>query len=175
MGTAVGQAFYHLHPEKVLSLVLAGGFSYFPEPLRSEAMKNRLETLDNTGMTGVGQMLAERSFTPNAPRELVDEVARMISTNHPKGYRAATIASMLADSHNFLKVINVPVLLLVGEGDLTTPPHLSRYLHENITGSRLEILSEAQHIISMEKFEVFNQKVLAFLKQVALTVSSSNG
>ena len=95
----------------------------------------------------------------------------MISSNHPRGYRAATIASMLADSHDFLKNIAVPVLLLVGEGDITTPPDLSRYLHENIKASRLEILPKARHIISMEKPEVFNQKVLAFLKQVALTNS----
>lgn len=169
LGSAVAQAFYHLYPEKVLSMVLAGAFSYFPEPQRSEALKARLEMLERGGMAEAGRVLAERSFTENAPRAMVEEVAKMLAGNHPQGYRASMITSIMSDSHEFLKDIKVPVLVMVGEGDLTTPPALGQYLHENIKGSTFEVIPNARHIVTMEQPEAFNEKMLAFLKNSTQT------
>ncbi len=165
MGTAIAQAFYHLHPEKVLSMVLAGGFSYFPEPQRSDALKARLEMIDKGDMREIGRILAERSFTENAPRELVTEIARMIGSNDLKAYRACMIASVMADSREFVADIRVPTLLLVGEGDMTTPPAFSQYLHEQIKGSKLVIIPGARHIVNLEQPDLFNAQLLPFLQQ----------
>jgi non-heme chloroperoxidase len=64
-----------------------------------------------------------------------------------------------------LPTITVPTLLIVGEGDITTPPELSRYLHENISGSRLEIVPNARHIVNMEKPAIVNKLIIDFLQQ----------
>lgn len=166
MGGAIAQAFYRSYPNKVLSLVLAATFCYFPEDVKQASLESRFTYIDQGKMEELAEIIANRSFTEKAPRELIEHTKKVISANNPAAYRASMIASVNADSRDMLATISVPVLIIVGEGDLTTPPELSRYLHEHIKGSQLVVLPEARHILTQEQPESFNQTLLSFFEQV---------
>ncbi|MGC5328048.1 alpha/beta fold hydrolase [Brevibacillus sp. SYSU BS000544] len=163
MGGAVAQAFYRAYPGKVLSLVLAATFSYFAEDIKRVSIESRLAYIDQGKMVELAELIAKRSFTENAPAELIENAKQIIAANDLKAYHASMIASVNADSRDVLAAINVPVLIVVGEGDLTTPLACSEYLHQEIKGSQLVVIPEARHIVTQERAEEFNQALLAFL------------
>jgi len=163
MGGAIAQAFYRHYPEKVRSLILAGTFSFFPEPVRQAGLESRLPYIDEGKMAELAELIATRSFTENAPARLVERTKQVILANDPLAYRASMIASINSDSSDILDKINVPVLIVVGEGDLTTPVECSRYLHERIKNSQLAIIPDSRHIVTQEQPERFNEVLLQFL------------
>lgn len=165
LGGLVAQAFYRFYVEKVNSLVLVATYASLPEPLRSEFLEERLILIDGeNGMDKLGRMVAERSFTPQASPEIVKAMENLVASNDLAAYRAAIIAGGMADSTDILDNIKVPCLIIVGEDDITTPPAFSYFLHENIEDSILEIVPEVRHLLIQEKAEIFNNKVLCFLK-----------
>ncbi|MET3292983.1 UNVERIFIED_CONTAM: 3-oxoadipate enol-lactonase [Brevibacillus sp. OAP136] len=166
MGGAIAQAFYRAFSEKVKSLVLAATFSYFPEPVKQASLQSRLPYIEQGKMEELAEIIARRSFTEQAPVQLIENTKKVIASNDPTAYRASMIASVNADSRDFLAKISLPVLIIVGEGDLTTPVEYSRYLHEYIEASQLVILPEARHICTQERPDLFNQALVAFLHNV---------
>lgn len=166
MGGAVAQAFYRAHPDKVQSLVLAATFSYFPEEIKQASIASRTAYINQGKMEELAEIIASRSYTENAPIELIENARKIIAANDPKAYHASMIASVNADSRDILAEIKVPVMIMVGEGDLTTPVECSQYLHQQITNSQLVVLPGARHIVTQEKAEECNQLSLTFLRQV---------
>jgi pimeloyl-ACP methyl ester carboxylesterase len=61
-----------------------------------------------------------------------------------------------------LKEISVPTLIVHGADDMI-PVSLADYLHENIKGSKLEIIPDAGHMVMMEKPAEFNDAVMRFI------------
>lgn len=57
----------------------------------------------------------------------------------------------------------VPVLVLCGEEDRTTPPAQARRVAESLTGARLELLADAGHYPFGERPEETARRILAFL------------
>ena len=47
--------------------------------------------------------------------------------------------------------LDLPVLLLYGEHDVSTPPDYGRLLHEHIDGSTLEIIGQAEHFVHQDQ------------------------
>lgn len=165
-GGAIAQAFYRGFSEKVQSLVLAATFSYFPEDVKQASLQSRLSYIDQGKLEELAEIIAKRSFTEKAPGVLIENAKKGIAANDPTAYRASVIASANADSRDILAKINLPVLIIVGEDDLTTPVEYSRYLHQHIEGSQLVIIPEARHLCTQERPEPFNQALLAFLHKV---------
>ena len=64
-----------------------------------------------------------------------------------------------------LESMAIPVLVLVGEADLLSPPALMRLLAEHIPGSNLVTLGEAGHAAFWERPEIWNNLVLDFIGQ----------
>ena len=62
-----------------------------------------------------------------------------------------------------VREISVPTLCIVGTQDRMTPPKYSRYLNDQIAGSRLEVIEGAGHMLPMEKPEEYNRKLADFL------------
>jgi pimeloyl-ACP methyl ester carboxylesterase len=62
--------------------------------------------------------------------------------------------------------IELPTLCIVGASDRMTLPKYSEYLRNAITGSRLEIVDGAGHMLPIEKPEEYNRKVAEFLESL---------
>lgn len=62
----------------------------------------------------------------------------------------------------------VPTWIIVGEDDKLTPVKYSKFLNEKITDSHLDIISNAGHLVMIEKSNEFNRSFEAFLKSSGL-------
>ncbi len=60
--------------------------------------------------------------------------------------------------------IGLPTWIAVGAEDRLTPPKYSAFLHERITGSRLDTIPGAGHLVMIEKPDVFNSLLRSFLE-----------
>jgi 3-oxoadipate enol-lactonase len=71
------------------------------------------------------------------------------------------------DTTTSLGAIRVPVLILVGEADVMTPPAASRSMHERIPGSELHIIPGSAHMSNLENTAEFNKHLMDFLSRLA--------
>lgn len=110
-------------------------------------------------------VFAERTFT--ADPAAVEKIRTIIRRTPPLSI-AGTLLALAArtDTTASLASIRIPVLILVGEHDVTTPPDASRAMHQRIAGSELHIIPGAAHMSNLENPAVFNEKLLAFLRRV---------
>ncbi len=62
-----------------------------------------------------------------------------------------------------LPEIDAPVLVIVGAEDRSLPPHLSRELNRGLANSELLVVDRAGHLSALERPDVVNRAMLAFL------------
>ena len=84
---------------------------------------------------------------------------------HVESYIKTVRASASFSRVDNLKNISVPTLLVYGEVDPLTPPHVGAYMQERIDGSRLEIIAGAGHMTNLEQPAAFNEVVMSFLRE----------
>jgi len=65
------------------------------------------------------------------------------------------------------RALRVPALILCGSRDRVTPPALSRELHAMITGSRLDLVDGAGHMLLIEAPTVVSRAIAAFAASIA--------
>ena len=75
---------------------------------------------------------------------------------------AAIIAR--ADARAGLAAIKCPALVLVGDGDELTPPHLSQETAAGIRGSRLAVIPDCGHLSTLEQPAAVNAALIAWMR-----------
>lgn len=109
------------------------------------------------------KLIASASVSPRADPIIVDRLVDDLL----KVRAEVTLGDFLAcdkfDRMNDLEKVTCRTLVVCGEDDMMTPEKYSRYLHEKIRGSKLEIIPGAGHIVMAEKHREFNQAVERFV------------
>jgi 3-oxoadipate enol-lactonase len=146
---------------RVKSLILADTTAFFPPP---QARQELLGHFDNLDMAEWGKVMACRVLRRQAPEELRREIVQMIAANKRTPYRQGLVATFEGDYRWVLPQIEVPTLILVGEEDQATPYGYAQYLHKNIQGSVLQVISQAAHSANLENPGEFNWRLGAHLK-----------
>jgi pimeloyl-ACP methyl ester carboxylesterase len=96
--------------------------------------------------------------------ELVDRIRGVMAGESVDGIVGALEAMKgRADSTALLATIDIPTLVVVGEEDVVTPPKEARAMHEQIRGSRLEIIPGAGHLSNIERPAAFNAALSDFV------------
>jgi pimeloyl-ACP methyl ester carboxylesterase len=72
--------------------------------------------------------------------------------------------------HDKLQQITTPTLVVVGDEDIATPLLRAERMHENIQGSKLEVIQGAGHTSTVETPEAVNQAIATFLLEHTQTV-----
>jgi len=67
------------------------------------------------------------------------------------------------DARPYLKSIVCPTLVLVGDGDLLTPPELSQEIVDSIHGAKLVVVPNCGHLSTLEQPEAVNSALLDWL------------
>jgi pimeloyl-ACP methyl ester carboxylesterase len=68
------------------------------------------------------------------------------------------------DARAGLAAITCPTLVLVGEGDELTPPHLVEEIAAGISGSRLAIIPDCGHLSTLEQPAAVNAALIAWMR-----------
>jgi pimeloyl-ACP methyl ester carboxylesterase len=150
----------------------------FPQRLRSLVVANSIGGVQDEDYLEMGRRLRPPQFSALPPdvRELGPSyraanpsgTARWLELerqSRPEGTQPPVQTFRNRLTFSLLETIGVPTLLLTGDADLYSPPAVLRLFAARIKGSESAIVPEAGHSIYWEQPDVFNQKVLDFLRR----------
>ena len=165
----VAQELAIAHGDRVQSLTLAGTFAkadarrrLLLELWRSmvEAGLPREDLIKNRLLWTLHDLSFEQ-------QDLVDAMWRFyLKDDAPmedKVFVRQVEALLAHDSTDRLDQIEAPALLICGEQDLLTPPHLHRLVRNRMPNARLVQMSGAGHLVAAELAPRFNALVSRFL------------
>jgi pimeloyl-ACP methyl ester carboxylesterase len=132
----------------------------------------RAEKINQINTEGVEKFVSE--FVPNCfaeetikeKKEIYEDILNKSKTHDPVGLKGALLAMACRTSTNeFLKEINIPVLLVAGSLDKPIPPPVMREMHENIKNSEFGIAPRAGHLTPVENAGFVNDMIGGFLEK----------
>ena len=155
MGGAIVQTLTLIHPEAIKGTVLVGtGVKLKVLPMILDGIKkNFRETV---------QTINRFAYSRKTPLDLVERGISDMMRCRPEVLYGDFLACDRFDLMNEVEKIALPTLVLCGAEDELTPIKYSQLLHQRITGSKLEILPHAGHMVMMESPKEFNEKVGEF-------------
>jgi pimeloyl-ACP methyl ester carboxylesterase len=106
------------------------------------------------------------AFSSTAPRAVRQRFARLTRQCPPPVIFNDFKACDHFDIRNRLHEIKLPTLVLCGEEDQLTPVKYSRYLHENMSTSRLVLIPHAGHMVMAEQPDTMNAAIETFLNSL---------
>jgi 3-oxoadipate enol-lactonase len=163
MGGVIAQRFALDHPARVRSLILVSTSSEVGP--RGMANWQRLaDGIEQRGF-GAGARDASRAFSPGfaaAHPEIVAAAGVQTASNDPAAYAAAARAMSAYNRTADLPRLRAPVLILQGLEDQLTPPGGSVKMHRGLAASRLLMVADTGHSLSIEKPDFFTATVLGF-------------
>lgn len=136
-----------------------------------DAIQARVVQAAQDGPAATVEAALQRWFTDGfrtAHPEMMDEVRRWILANRKEVY--APIYQVLVDGVTELVApsppITAPTLVMTGDEDYGNSPAMSRAIAAEIPGSELVILPGLRHMALAEAPELFNARLVTFLKRV---------
>jgi len=109
------------------------------------------------------KLIASLSVSPRADPIILDRLADDLLKVSPQVTLGDFLACDKFDRMNDLEKVTCRTLVVCGEDDKMTPEKYSRYLHEKIRDSKLEIIPGAGHSVMVEKHRPFNQAIERFV------------
>ena len=167
LGGYVTFAFWRLHRDRVLALVLADTRAGADTEEGKAKRRETIELARRDGPTAVARAMLPgmvgKSTREREPSVVATMRAMLESASVDSIVGASEAMIARADSTPLLSTIDVPTLIVCGEEDVLTPPKESRAMHAAIPGSRLEIIPAAGHVSNLERPAAFNQLWAEFL------------
>ena len=151
VGGMIAQAVAVRAPERIPALILSDTAAKIGT---AEAWNARIVAVESGGIGSIADAVLERWFTPSyhaAEAAALRGWRNMLSRQPPQGYIGTCMAVRDADLTAAAGAIRGPTLVLVGDGDLSTPPDLVRATAVLIPGARFEIIAGAGHIPCVEQ------------------------
>lgn len=176
MGGLIAQEFYHLHPQRVLSMTLvATGVgpadpAYVPPaPAIWDVLQmDRAATDERTIVERMNATFYHPDYLERIP-DLADRILQF-QAKEPQPAHAYHAQLDSAGTHTLnsprLHRVEVPCLVVHGEDDRVWPPENARYLAEHLPDAELELMPRTAHMLPLEQPRAFNKRVLRFLADV---------
>lgn len=162
------------HPQRFSALILCDTNCFADTP---EVRENRMKTIGSIRESGVekyADLSINNLFAPNSAVTLNEEIAAVkemiISTNEQSLAKTLTALAARSETCTILSEINMPVLIMVGDQDIVTPPENAKFIHDSINGSLLVIIEQAGHLSNLENPKQFNNQLNWFLSTLNLEV-----
>jgi pimeloyl-ACP methyl ester carboxylesterase len=169
MGGYVTFALWRLARLRWRGLVLADTRAGADSEQARAGRQKLLDMVNTQGTAAVAEdmlpkLLGETTRTQRSG--IVDEVQRLIERQTREGVAAATVRLRdRLDSTPLLDDIAVPVLVIVGEEDVVTPPSESELMAARLGDARLTRIPAAGHLSCMEQPQAFSAALAAFLNE----------
>jgi 3-oxoadipate enol-lactonase len=166
IGGMVGMWLAAHAPDRIDRLVLICTSAHLGPP---EAWAQRAATVRAAGtLEVIADTVLGRWLTPAFAAAHPDTAAwlrAMLVATPPEGYAACCAAIEHMDQRGDLAAIRAPTLVVSGADDLATPPEHQRALAAAIAGARLETLSPAAHVASVERADAVTALITEHLDQ----------
>jgi len=156
MGGAITQTLTLTHAEMMKGIVLVGtGARLKVLPMILDGIRNNFEE--------TVRKINQFAFSRKVQADLIEKSVSFMSQCRPEVLYGDFLACDRFDRMNEVEKIVLPTLILCGDDDQLTPVKYSQFLNSRIEGSKLEVLSNAGHMVMMEAAQAFNEKVREFI------------
>ncbi len=157
LGGGIVQDFALRYPGRVRALLLIGTGG------RLRVLPEVLENLRRMSEGEVPAKFDPRGFAPGASAEAVAEGERQWAKTNSRARYHDMLACDRFDLLARVQEISAPTLVLCGREDLMTPVKYSEFLQKKISGSKMEVIDGAGHMIMLEKPKELGEAILRFL------------
>ena len=167
MGGMVGQVLGASQRKRLLSLTLSSTSAHMPP---ASLWQERIAAVCEHGLGAVADGTIDRWFTKAGQKRLPDAVRKIketILSTSAEGFCACCAAIRDMDLRDGNGAIATPTLITVGEHDEGTPVSAAQLIHERIAGSRMEVVSDAAHMLNIEQAPFFNRTLLGFINSLS--------
>ena len=150
-------------PERVERLVLCCTSALLGPP---EGWHERAAVVRERGVEAIADAVLERWFTPGFAGdhpEVIERMRAQLIATPAEGYAGCCEAIAAMDLTGDLPRISAPTLVLAGAEDPATPPEHGRRIAELIGGARMEVVSPAAHLATVERPDLTTAMILRFL------------
>jgi len=152
LGGLIAQRLALTHPDRLRRLVLLATVAgRLPE--ERQAVLGRLAALAASQPSAHHAASLSRWLTEEFQQrnpDIIAELRRRDAENDPACYAAAYRVLAETDFGGILDQIRAPTLIVTGEDDQGSNPRMARHMHDQIRGSRLQILPGLRHSILVE-------------------------
>jgi 3-oxoadipate enol-lactonase/4-carboxymuconolactone decarboxylase len=167
LGGMTGQALALRRPEKLESLVLMATSAHLPP---ADAWTQRAATVRSQGMEVIADTVMGRwfttAFTERAPQAVAQTRKRFVA-HDPNGYAICCEAIRDMDLRPVIGAIRTPTLIIAGAEDPATPVAMMEDIRGRIADAELIIVPKAAHLLNIERPEIVNAHLEAFLGRFA--------
>ncbi len=158
MGGAVVQTLALTHPEVINKIVLVGtGARLRVSPMILDGIRNNFEE--------TVRKITQFAYSRKVSSDLIERGLSDLMQCRPEVLYGDFLACDRFDIMSEVEKIDLPTLILCGDEDELTPVKYSQFLHGRIKHSKIEILSHAGHMVMMESFRTFNEKIGEFIAE----------
>jgi pimeloyl-ACP methyl ester carboxylesterase len=179
MGGVAVQAFVTRFPElaaeRVAGIVLLSTLATTPLGSHSTRTKRRIEQITNHApdmgwiwnSPNLGLLAARLGFGRDPEPSHVELVRQMLAACPPQTRLEAPRALIGLDFTADLPNVRIPTLVIVGTGDILTPPAQARLIAKLIPEARLEVFPGGGHMLMLERTEELDRLIVDFAHEVA--------
>jgi 3-oxoadipate enol-lactonase len=156
------------HPERIVGVILADTQCSADNADAKQNRMNTIASIREKGRIEYTQDSIKKLFSELSVANKKEEIALIKHTIQRT--RIETMCNTLkamadrTEKCSLLDFITIPVLILVGQHDVITPPEASKKMHARIAGSILHVIDHAGHVSNLENAASFNLALLKFLK-----------
>jgi pimeloyl-ACP methyl ester carboxylesterase len=161
MGAAIALTIALQFPDQILGLGLVGAAARLP--VTPELLQ---ETSSPTTIHNAIEKMVRWSYSPASPERLLNLAARRLGETRPSVLHGDLLACNDFDITEKVSSIHTPTIILCGIDDKMTPLRHSQYLASQIEGAVLQSITEAGHMVMLEKPIAVANVIKAFLMTV---------
>lgn len=152
-------------PERVAKLALLDTSARPDVPEQSEQRRGQMQLARQGRLDEIADQLFPRLVhtlrrNDEALRALVRQMAREVGPDSFVRQQTAIIGR--PDSRPTLGAIRCPTLVIVGDGDLLTPPERAEEIAAGIAGARLVTVPSAGHLSTLEQPQAVTEALVEF-------------
>lgn len=170
MGGYIALKAVEKHPERFTALVLCDTNCMADSPETKETRLKSIENIMEMGVEKFADAMLQKLFLPDSFITISTVIAAVksmiLKTSEQSLCNTLVALSQRQETCSKLNEIKIPVLILVGEDDIITPPDVAKAMHEKIANSNLFIIPYAGHVSNLENPNEFNDQLQEFLSKV---------
>ncbi len=164
MGGYVAIALARLDPGRVKGLVLIDTQSFADDEAGQARREAAAQDVEANGVGGLVDAMLPKLMSAGVDPGVRARVERLMRAQSPAGVAAASrgMASR-TDGKDILSRFGGPCLVLVGDGDVVTPPEKAKAMAALVPGASLELIANAGHLTNLEQPAAFGAALERFL------------
>jgi pimeloyl-ACP methyl ester carboxylesterase len=166
MGGYIAFAMMRQAPERIARLALLDT-SARPDTPEQKAGRDKFIAMAEAGqLNDIVETLTPRFLHPDhINNETFKDVIRTMAqeTGAEAFVRQTKAIKSREDSRSLLAEIGCPTLVLVGDGDVLTPPELSKEIAAGVRGAELVVVPNCGHLSTIEKPDAVNKVLTEWL------------